>query len=469
MPRVELPPDFLARMQHLLGAEYSSFLACYQEPPVAGLRVNTLKLSIEAWRALSPYTLSPVPWCPSGFTVDPSLDQSDLSSSPGKHPFHAAGLYYLQDPSAMAAAELLNPLPGERVLDLAAAPGGKTTHLAALMRGSGWLVANEIHPQRVWDLAENLERCGVCNATVLNESPSRLMQHFGTYFDRVLLDAPCSGEGMFRKSPTARQEWKPTLVQSCALRQGEILSSAARLVRPGGTLAYTTCTFAPEENEAQLDRFLTTHPEFSLVPLPARNNMRPARADWVEPLSAHPLEGALRLWPHHLRGEGHFVALLHKSPSSEEQANRLAPFKIRPPDASALKLFAAFWQEILTLPFPENLHQAGSYVYQLPRAMPALEGLRQIHPGWWLGVIKTGRFEPSHALALGLSVQSARRSINLAPDDPVVLAYLRGNSLSIPGEAGWVLICVGGYPIGWGKRSQGVVKNAYPHGLRWMS
>jgi 16S rRNA C967 or C1407 C5-methylase (RsmB/RsmF family) len=243
-----LPPTFLLRMQKLLGSEYAAFLASYQQTPVTGLRLNTLKLSKAAWETLTPYPLSPVPWCPAGSVIAPTIS-GPYPIPPGKHPYHAAGLYYLQDPSAMGAAELLAPQPGERVLDLAAAPGGKTTHLAALMADEGILVANEIHPQRTWDLAENLERCGVRHAAILNEPPARLAEHFGPFFDRVLLDAPCSGEGMFRKNPIARQEWKPGLVASCALRQAEILAHAASLVRPGGWLAYTTCTFAPEENE----------------------------------------------------------------------------------------------------------------------------------------------------------------------------------------------------------------------------
>ena len=201
-----LPPAFLSHMQSLLGDDFPAFLESYQLPAISGLRLNTLKLSVEAWQSLSPYPLTPVPWCPSGFVIDQAGSPADAGvPPPGKHPFHAAGLYYLQDPSAMAAAELLAPLPGERVLDLAAAPGGKTTHLAALMQNQGLLVANEIHPQRAWDLAENLERCGVRNAAILNETPARLAEHFGAFFDRVLLDAPCSGRACCaRARPPAR-------------------------------------------------------------------------------------------------------------------------------------------------------------------------------------------------------------------------------------------------------------------------
>ncbi len=247
-----------------------AFLASYEALPDIGLRVNTLKIAPDAFRQLSPFDLAPVPWCAAGFTV------AGDDAEPGKHPYHAAGLYYLQDPSAMAVAELLDPQPGERVLDLAAAPGGKATHIAALMGGEGLLVANEIHPRRAWELAGNLERWGARNVAVTNETPERLAERFEGFFDRVLLDAPCSGEGMMRKSEAARVEWAPELVRGCALRQSAILEQAARLVRPEGRLAYATCTFNPEENEGTIARFLAAHPEFDLVEAPRRPAFRPA-------------------------------------------------------------------------------------------------------------------------------------------------------------------------------------------------
>ena len=454
-------------MQALLGEEYPAFLACYQQPQVSGLRLNTLKLSPASWATFSPYPLTPVPWCPSGFILHqpPSLP----TPPPGKHPFHAAGLYYLQDPSAMAAAELLAPQRGERVLDLAAAPGGKTTHLAALMQGQGWLAANEIHPQRAWDLAENLERWGVRNATILNETPARLADHFGAYFDRVLLDAPCSGEGMFRKSAAARAEWKPGLVNSCGLRQSEILSCAARLVRPGGWLAYTTCTFAPEENEAVIERLLTSHPEFQLVAVPFHSGFGSARPEWIDPPATHPLERAVRLWPHQMEGEGHFIAVLRKDNEKGRSQPGAKTFTPRLADPATRQHLATFWQHTMATPLPDQLHLAGSYLYQMPKGVPDLQGLKLIHPGWWLGTVKTGRFEPAHALALGIQPNQVQRRLDLDPADPRLRATLQGNSLPSPGEAGWMLITVGGFGLAWGKRSGGVIKNAYPRGLRWSA
>ena len=279
-----LPPAFLARMQRLLGDEYPAFLASYDQPPTSGLRANTLKLSAAAFQAISPYPLAPLPWCPSGFLIESQPASTPLP--PGKHPYHAAGLYYLQDPSAMAAAEVLAPRPGEKVLDLSAAPGGKSTHLAALMGNQGLLVANEIHAQRAWDLAENLERCGVRIAAITNETPARLAEHFGAFFDRVLVDAPCSGEGMFRKSEAARREWQPEMPAACAARQSAILEEAARLLRPGGHLAYTTCTFAPEEDEAVIGHFLASHPDFTLLPI-FLSPSPPLSLDALRPHSPH--------------------------------------------------------------------------------------------------------------------------------------------------------------------------------------
>lgn len=465
-----LPPAFLERMERLLGAEYPAWLACYEQSATTGLRVNTLKIAPEALQALAPFPLEPVPWSASGFRLAAG------SPSPGKHPYHAAGLYYLQDPSAMAAAEILAPQPGERVLDLSAAPGGKTTHLAALMQNRGLLVANEIHPRRAWDLAENLERCGVRMACLLNETPARLAGRFGAFFDRVLVDAPCSGEGLFRKNPEARRAWSVAHVLACAARQIAILEQAARMVRPGGWLLYATCTFAPEENEGVIGRFLEAFPNFALQRVEPRPGFSPGRPGWAPGFSHHPLEMTIRLWPQHGAGEGHFFALLRRqdeegaSPPKEEQGGG------RPPEARQLpsrvwQLYEAFCREtLLRLPEEEGLRLLGSYLYRLPPGLPPLDGLKTLHPGWWLGTLKKNRFEPSHALALGLPGDQARRLLRLESGDPRVLAYLRGEAIRLQAQeasaSGWGLVAVDGYALGWGKFSPGLVKNGYPRGLR---
>jgi NOL1/NOP2/fmu family ribosome biogenesis protein len=336
------------------------------------------------------------------------------------------------------------------------------------------LVANEIHPKRAWDLAENLERFGVRNAAILQETPERLAEHFGAFFDRVLLDAPCSGEGMFRKSEAARQEWSPELVQGCALRQFAILEQAARMVRPGGWLAYVTCTFSPEEDEAQLARFLSSQsgqePHFELVDVQEFPAFAPGRPDWA----AHPaaaslgLEKAVRMWPHRQAGDGHFMALLRRVDGSP--GDQLPPWRSRLPKETQA-LYAQFCQESLSQPLETgNLFLKGQYLYNLPAGLPDLSGLHVIHPGWWLGEIKKDRFEPSHALALGLEAANARLTLSLPPENQAARAYLRGETLESSGENGWALVCVqspvGDFPMGWGRRVNERVKNHYPKGLR---
>lgn len=458
-----LPTAYLAGMRELLGEEYPPYLACLEECSTLGLRVNSLKISPDELAKRLPIPLARVPWCPTGFISLPE-------ATPGKHPYHAAGIYYLQDPAAMAAVEILAPQPGERILDLSAAPGGKTTHLAALMENQGLLVANEIHPQRVWELAENLERCGVTHAVVTNETPERLAAHFGAFFDRVLVDAPCSGEGMFRKSKAARQDWSPALVRSCALRQASILAQAVQLVRPGGWLAYTTCTFNPQENESVIAALLKESPEFDLAAIPHQAGFFPARPDWVES-APDSIKRAVRLWPHLAPGEGHFIALLRRRITAQTASMTMMKHKKVPLiSATIRKWLDEFCQTSLQFVFePDRLLQVGTYLYLIGKELPDLEGLKVIHPGWWLGTLKKGRFEPAHALALGLKAKDARQTIDFAPGAAELGAYLVGETLPSKGTDGWVLVCVDGFPLGWGKRTQGVLKNFYPRGLRWKA
>ncbi len=467
-----LPEAFLDRMRSLLADDYDAFLASYNRPPIVGLRVNSLKISPGDFLLSSPYQLSPVAWCPTGYTIG-GEDQGSLS--PGKHPYHTAGLYYLQEPSAMAAAQVLAPQPGEAVLDLAAAPGGKATHLAALMQNSGLLVANEIHPKRVWDLAENLERCGVTNAIITNETPTRLADHFGAFFDRVLVDAPCSGEGMFRKNEAARREWKAGLVASCALRQSAILDQAARLVRPGGGLVYTTCTFSPEENEGVIARFLAAHREFELASIPALPGFHSAVPEWIGLPSGHPVQRAARIWPHTSPAEGHFIALLvrsgisHASGVSYEDLDSATTIRRNKSlfTNHQATMFDDFCQSALDFRFEASrLHLDGTYLYQEPEIAPDLAGLKVIRRSWWLGKLERGRFTPSHSLAMALKSAQASQTLPLELGDPRLAKYFAGESIPDEGVDGWVLVTLEGHPLGWGKRVQDQIKNYYPHGLR---
>jgi NOL1/NOP2/sun family putative RNA methylase len=454
---IELPGQFVEQAAVRLGPESEALFQALREPAHIGLRVNTLKLDPDAFLRMAPFEMEPLPWGQASFRVR-------SGPRPGTHPFHAAGLYYLQEPAAQAVAEILAPEPGERVLDLAAAPGGKATHLAAKMNNQGLLVANDPHTKRVWDLMKNLERWGARNTVVLNETPERLAEHFGAYFDRVLVDAPCSGEGMFRKGPEALREWSPELVTGCSLRQRGILKSAARLVRPGGWLAYATCTFNPEENEASIARFLDDHPEFSLSdPVPRSTHFSPGRPDWLGAgADVHKLTRATRLWPHRSPGEGHFIALMRRDGGEAGRPEQWRPSR-------GLGQLLPFWQDFAadTLEVniaPDELRLVKSYLYRVPADLPDLGRLKVIRPGWWLGSFKKNRFEPAHALAMGLKADEANRSHDT--DVESVQPYLRRETLSAEGGSGWLLVTLAGHPIGWGKRVGTMIKNHYPKGLR---
>lgn len=480
MPAVRstpIPPLFLERMSRLLAAELPAFAAALEAGPCTGLRVNTLKVTVEEFEQIAPLPLGrPVDWCPTAFLVDGE-------QRPGRHPYHRAGLYYLQDPSAMAPAELLAPRPGERVLDLAAAPGGKTTHLAALMGGEGLLVANEIKSKRVGHLAQNVERWGAGNVVVTNETPEALADHFGAFFDRVLVDAPCSGEGMFRKDMGARADWSEQMIAGCATRQTNILRVAAKLVRAGGVLLYSTCTFAPEENEAVIARFLDESTDYEVIPLPLFPGFLPGRPDWLKVNSertrmgrrsiAHlsrvdSLKGAVRLFPHRLAGEGHFACKLKRTrPDAGEIFD--------PPAASRevyltnrlIGLWDQFAAQVLSSRLPlERLRLSGERLYLVPEGLPDLGRLRVVHPGVWLGTFRKDRFEPAHPLALYLNVDQAQNRLDLPAGDRRLAAYLRGEVLDAQGDPGWLLVSVDSFPLGWGKRVQGAVKNHYPRG--WL-
>ena len=310
MEKIFLPAAFTKRMREILTTEYEDFERSYESNRFYGLRCNLLKCSAEAFPALyseafgQSDSLEGIPWAPEGFFFMPE-DQ------PGRHPLHEAGAYYIQEPSAMSSAAVLDPKPGERVLDLCAAPGGKTTQIAARMQGSGLLVSNEIVSSRARILSQNVERMGIRNCVVLNETPDRLAGFFPEFFDCILVDAPCSGEGMFRKEEAALSQWSVANVKMCADRQDLILEAASRMLRPGGRLVYSTCTFAPEEDEGSIDRFLDRHPDFHVVSSPLQAFFDAGRPDLASS-GRKELELTMRLWPHKIEGEGHFVALLKK-------------------------------------------------------------------------------------------------------------------------------------------------------------
>lgn len=427
-----LPEAFLQRMEAQLGSEYPAFLESLERPRAVALRFNPLK----GERPVLPFVGAPVPWEPEGFYYDPE-------TRPGLHVYHEAGVYYLQEASAMAPVALLDPKPGERVCDLCAAPGGKTTQIAGRMLGRGFLVCNEINPKRAKILSRNIERMGVANALVTNEHPETLASRFPGFFDRVLVDAPCSGEGMFRKEEAAVTDWSQETVQMCARRQREILDSAARLVRPGGRLVYSTCTFAPEEDEETVGAFLESHPEFA---------PEPVEAPWFVPGE----NASYRMWPHKLLGEGHFAAVLRKTQGESGEVPAC-------PGEKCPKAWESFAKELdITLPEGKAV-SFGQSLYWAPTELPELNRLKVLRPGLELGTERKGRFEPAHALALWLKTCAVAESF--PPEGPEMKAYLHGDVVP-SGKKGWCLVQAGGYAIGWGKGDGSVLKNHYPKGLR---
>jgi len=427
-----LPEAFLRRMQAQLNEEYPAFMQSLERPRAVALRFNPLK----GGHVPLPFLQEPVPWEPMGQYYDPL-------ARPGLHPYHEAGVYYLQEASAMAPVSLLEPQPGERICDLCAAPGGKSTQIAGRMEGRGFLLCNEIHPKRARILSQNIERMGIGNALVTNESPDRLAQRLPGFFHRVLIDAPCSGEGMFRKEEAAVTDWSQETVEMCARRQAEILEAGAKLVMPGGRLVYSTCTFAPEENEQTIASFLASHPEFSPEPMDA-------------PYFTPGPDGSFRMWPHKLLGEGHFAAVLRKAEGDAPEPEWQKPEKLP-------KEWHSFAKET-GICLPEGRPVCfGSRLFWAPEQMPSLAGLRVERPGLELGEIRKDRFLPAHALALWL--KSAAVSEDLPADSPRLAAYLHGET--IPSQKrGWCLVTVDGYSIGWGKGDGNVLKNHYPKGLR---
>ena len=428
-----LPEAFLNRMKQQLGQEYPDFLCSLERPRAVALRFNPLK----GEQPQLPFVKEPVPWEPQGYYYDPQF-------RPGLHPYHEAGVYYLQEASAMAPVALLDPQPGEWICDLCAAPGGKTTQITGRMDGRGLLLCNEWSPKRAKILSRNIERMGVSNALVTNEHPEKLAQRLEGCFDRVLIDAPCSGEGMFRKEEAAVTDWSEETVAMCARRQKEILGSGARLVRPGGRLVYSTCTFAPQENEQVVAEFLDSHPDFE---------PEVVDAPWFVPCE----NGSYRMWPHKLLGEGHFAAVLKR----KGEAERNIPLEVK--KEKLPREWAAFAKE-LGIQLPEGSAVLfGQSLYWAPAGMPELKGLKVERPGLELGVAKKDRFEPAHALALWL--RCCERMEDYGWDSREMTAYLHGDV--VPSlKKGWCLVRADGYSIGWGKGDGSILKNHYPKGLR---
>ena len=459
---MNLPIEFEKKMKAFLGNEWDDFLYSYDNNRFQALRFNTLKVQSqeERMRILKTLKISSekkVSWANEAYYFDENV-------RPGKHPYHEMGLYYIQEPSAMSAAALLAPKPGMRVLDLCAAPGGKSTQLATYLGDSGLLVSNEINTQRSRILSQNIERMGIKNAIVTNEDSFVLASHFPGFFNAIQVDAPCSGEGMFRKLPEAIEQWSMENVAICAARQKEILDNAAVMLKPGGTIVYSTCTFSREENEDVIECFLERHPDFTL-------------------------EEMERFWPHKVDGEGHFVAKLvrrgsvdtdlkadrktKKNKNSKNRKNETKPALTK----ENMKLLSEFLDETISEDMAawiknSRLVMFGEQLYRLPDMEVDIKGLKVQRAGLHIGEFKKQRFEPSHSLALALKLNDAKNVVKLTWDDPQTTGFFNGQSVMLSDEQtaeckkGWALVCVDGYTAGWGKVNGTQVKNHYPKGLR---
>ena len=494
-----LPQLFEERMKRLLGEEYGAFLEGYEKEHVAGLRLNRLKLTGREWEALSPFIRKPIPWIDNGYYIPVSGQEGEeRMAAPTKHPYYYAGLYYIQEPSAMTPANLLPVEPGDRVLDLCAAPGGKSTELAAKLAGKGVLVSNDISSTRAKALLKNLGVFGVRNAVIMSEPPNTLAKVFPGYFDRILVDAPCSGEGMFRKDPSIQKNWEQYGVAYYHKLQKEIILAAAQMLRPGGLLLYSTCTFSPEENEGTVAWLLSQCPEFTIQEIPDRyEGFGEGRPDWItlpEELTekADSFRHCVRIWPHRMGGEGHFCALLKKGGEEEKEAEKKVeklPVSFRPAKLEmAEREFlqeAGFREEEL-----EQVYLQGDKLFLRPEYLPDLKGLRLLRNGLYLGDRKKNRFEPSQPLAMALTKEQAADFYDLSASDPLVIKYLKCETLMLSGQeteaftknarkekaekeerrqaGGLTLVGVDGFPLGWGKRNGGSIKNKYFSGWRML-
>ncbi len=501
---MNLPKLFEDRMRELLGEEYNEYLECYHKPHFGGVRVNTLKTTPEEFEGICPFAIKRIPWVANGYYYD-------TKEQPAKHPFYYGGVYYIQEPSAMTPASLLPINPGDKVLDVCAAPGGKSTELGARLKGEGVLVSNDISNSRAKALLKNIELFGIRNALVLSEAPNKLVDYFEGYFDKILIDAPCSGEGMFRKSPAIMKNWEQYGVDYYNKLQKDIILLAARMLKPGGFLLYSTCTFSPEENEGTIAYLMEQCPQFHVVKAIPEADVQLSKGiafegfdfgkpQWLDKLDNPPrisderkeeLKHCIRLWPHKLDGEGHFIALLHKSADSSEEPsnnadtivrdtkfhkagkNTIATAHFNSPGRNKGIISEEALEFLKELKFEikeELLHVHEDRLYLLPEGLPELKGLRIMRQGLLLGEMKKQRFEPAQALACALTTKDYDKLLRLKLDDPNVIRYLKCESIELQDDLadGWYLVCVEDFPLGWLKAAKGSYKNKYLPGWRWV-
>lgn len=456
----DLPRKFEERMQKMLGDEFEAYLNSYQNKRQFGLRINPIKITKEELENGSGFHLSPIPWTKTGYFYQEE-DQ------PARHPYYAAGLYYLQEPSAMTPASRLPVEPGERVLDLCAAPGGKATALGAALQGQGVLVANDISNARAKALLKNLELFGISNAFVTNEVPGKLAESFEGFFDKVMVDAPCSGEGMFRKDPEVIKTWDEERPEYFAKLQKDILMNAVKMLRPGGLLFYSTCTFAPVENEGSISWILEQCPEMELLQMEDYEGFSQGNPAWG---NGNPeLSKCVRIWPHKMKGEGHFMALLKKKEDAPGRPVKIG--NVAKLDKKSRKIVEEFFENCKWKPNWDRTESRGEKVYMVPELPEKINGIHFLRNGLYMGELKKDRFEPSQQLAMTLHASQYAGILSFSPEDERIHRYLKGETILIENseatcEKGWVLVCVDHFSLGWGKLVNGVLKNKYWGGWR---
>lgn len=468
----DLPQSFLDSMKEILGEDYEAFLAGFDGQRQYGLRVNTLKMNLEEFERIAPFHLKKVPWISNGYFYE-------AEDAPAKHPFYSAGLYYLQEPSAMTPASRLKVQPGERVLDLCAAPGGKATELGAALQGEGLLVANDINTARARALLRNLELFGISNSFVTNEPPHVLAERFPEFFHKIMVDAPCSGEGMFRKNPAVVDSWQEKGPEYFSKLQREIIVQAADMLLPGGMMFYSTCTFSPLENEKTITHLLKERPDMEVIPMEDYEGFAEGLTSYRGEVFDESCKLCRRIWPHKMSGEGHFMALLHKKNGTPQQVQQTVSQssiwweKCKGLNKEQKAAAEDFFSHVNIAYDEKRIDVRGDNLYYLPAPQYDGRGLHFLRNGLFMGEFKKKRFEPSQPFALALHAQDFDQVLDFPADDERLSRYLRGETLDvsdlIAGEKkrkGWQLVMVAGHPLGFGKLVNNNLKNKYPAGWR---
>ena len=468
----DLPQSFLDSMKEILGEDYEAFLAGFDGQRQYGLRVNTLKMNLEEFERIAPFHLKKVPWISNGYFYE-------AEDAPAKHPFYSAGLYYLQEPSAMTPASRLKVQPGERVLDLCAAPGGKATELGAALQGEGLLVANDINTARARALLRNLELFGISNSFVTNEPPHVLAERFPEFFHKIMVDAPCSGEGMFRKNPAVVDSWQEKGPEYFSKLQREIIVQAADMLLPGGMMFYSTCTFSPLENEKTITHLLKERPDMEVIPMEDYEGFAEGLTSYRGEVFDESCKLCRRIWPHKMSGEGHFMALLHKKSGTQQQVQQTVSQssiwweKCKGLNKEQKAAAEDFFSHVNIAYDGKRIDVRGDNLYYLPAPKYDGRGLHFLRNGLFMGEFKKKRFEPSQPFALALHAQDFDQVLDFPADDERLSRYLRGETLDvsdlIAGEKkrkGWQLVMVAGHPLGFGKLVNNNLKNKDPAGWR---